>query len=65
MKCFDHKPGSTAILAVWPAGILSAIGQTRRGEPAEKSDLPGETPGCPTGKMPVLRIKGFGVLVRQ
>ncbi len=37
---------STAILAVGPAGILSA----------DDTERPGETPGRPTGKMPVLRF---------
>ena len=36
---------SRAILAARLAGILAA----------EKMCSPGETPGCPTGKMPVLR----------
>jgi hypothetical protein len=52
--------GSTAILAVGPAGILSTTGRTRCGEPATgrircgasaEDSQPGETPGCPTGRM--------------
>src|SRR6266480_2662526 len=45
---------STAILAVGPAGILSAAGQTRCGEPAG-SRLAGETPASPTGWKPAPR----------
>src|SRR5213592_578736 len=40
--CCDEDCRSTDILSVGPAGIL----------PAE-TQQPGETPGCPTGKMPV------------
>jgi hypothetical protein len=49
---FCDESGSTNIL-VGPAGIVFAIGRTRRGEFAGYS--PGETPRCRTGKMPVLR----------
>ena len=50
--------GSTAILAVGPAGIC-AIGAQPWTDPlrrvCRKNSQPGETPGCPTGRMPVLR----------
>jgi hypothetical protein len=42
-------------LAVGPAGIL----------PAEENYQPGETPGCPTGKMPVLQASAPSANARQ
>jgi hypothetical protein len=50
-KSFLGRTGvfrSTGILPVGPTGILP-------GEYFLGRDTPGETPGCPTGKMPVLQ----------
>ena len=56
-KCKElAAESSTAILAVGSAGILSATGRIRRGEPA---NLRYKTPSCPSGKIPVLRTSNL------
>ena len=47
-----QRPGSTGVSPVGPLGILP--GGSLFG--AFRLVAPGETPGGPTGKMPVLRI---------